>query len=70
MPDPDAADNVPTMPTFSARDGTDLAYHVSGDGPPVICLPGGPTDSAYLGDADRFVATTTAFLGHTTAPSS
>ncbi|MDX2936801.1 alpha/beta fold hydrolase [Streptomyces ipomoeae] len=38
------------MPTFSAHDGTKLAYHVFGDGPPVVCLPGGPTDSAYLGD--------------------
>lgn len=38
------------MPAFSAHDGTELAYHVFGDGPPVVCLPGGPTDSAYLGD--------------------
>ncbi|MGW1886319.1 alpha/beta fold hydrolase [Streptomyces sp. NPDC001970] len=39
------------MPTFSAHDGTKLAYHVSGDGPPVVCLPGGPMQaSAYLGD--------------------
>ncbi|WP_406174740.1 alpha/beta fold hydrolase [Streptomyces sp. NBC_00996] len=39
------------MPTFSAHDGTELAYHVCGDGPPVICLPGGPMqDCAYLGD--------------------
>jgi len=39
------------MPTFSAHDGTDLAYHVLGDGDPVICLPGGPMqDAAYLGD--------------------
>ncbi|MFH9090187.1 alpha/beta fold hydrolase [Streptomyces sp. NPDC017673] len=38
------------MPTFSAYDGTRLAYHVAGDGPPVVCLPGGPTDSAYLAD--------------------
>jgi pimeloyl-ACP methyl ester carboxylesterase len=31
------------MPTFfSAHDGTKLAYHVFGDGPPVVCLPGGP----------------------------
>ncbi|MFD3496681.1 alpha/beta fold hydrolase [Streptomyces sp. NPDC058678] len=38
------------MPTFSAPDGTRLAYHVSGDGPPLICLPGGPMqDSVYLG---------------------
>jgi pimeloyl-ACP methyl ester carboxylesterase len=39
------------MPTFSAYDGTKLAYHVFGDGAPVVCLPGGPMqDSAYLGD--------------------
>ncbi|MER7108020.1 alpha/beta fold hydrolase [Streptomyces sp. NPDC000229] len=39
------------MPTFSAHDGTRLAYQVSGDGPPLICLPGGPMqDSVYLGD--------------------
>ncbi|MCM2579379.1 alpha/beta fold hydrolase [Streptomyces meridianus] len=39
------------MPTFTAPDGTELAYHVSGDGAPVVCLPGGPMrDSAYLGD--------------------
>lgn len=38
------------MPTFSAPDGTELAYHAYGDGPPVICLPGGPTRAAYLGD--------------------
>ncbi|MEU4350240.1 alpha/beta hydrolase [Streptomyces sp. NPDC023838] len=39
------------MPTFSAYDGTKLAYHVFGDGPPLICLPGGPMQaSAYLGD--------------------
>ncbi|MFE2433057.1 alpha/beta fold hydrolase [Streptomyces sp. NPDC059373] len=38
------------MPTFSAPDGTQLAYRVIGDGDPVVCLPGGPTDSLYLGD--------------------
>jgi len=39
------------VPTFSANDGTGLAYHVFGAGVPVICLPGGPMlDSAYLGD--------------------
>jgi pimeloyl-ACP methyl ester carboxylesterase len=39
------------MPTFSAHDGTDLAYHVFGAGIPVICLPGGPMlDSVYLGE--------------------
>ncbi|TLS43015.1 alpha/beta hydrolase [Streptomyces montanus] len=42
------------MPTFSAYDGTKIAYHVFGEGPPgvppVVCLPGGPQDSVYLGD--------------------
>jgi proline-specific peptidase len=39
------------MPTFSAHDGTDLAYHVFGEGVPVICLPGGPMqDCVYLGE--------------------
>ncbi|MFF2848748.1 alpha/beta fold hydrolase [Streptomyces sp. NPDC058001] len=36
--------------TFFAPDGTQLAYHLLGEGAPVVCLPGGPTDSAYLGD--------------------
>lgn len=39
------------MPTFHAADGTELAYHVQGDGAPLVCLPGGPMRaSAYLGD--------------------
>ncbi len=38
------------MEFFTSYDGTELACHVSGDGPPVVCLPGGPTASAYLGD--------------------
>ncbi|MEV4870555.1 alpha/beta hydrolase [Streptomyces syringium] len=38
------------MPTFSAPDGTRLAYRVTGHGDPVVCLPGGPSDSLYLGD--------------------
>jgi pimeloyl-ACP methyl ester carboxylesterase len=49
-PRPKAPDRVSTMPTFAAHDGTKLAYQVFGEGPPVVCLPGGPTDSAYLGD--------------------
>ncbi|AGK75528.1 Alpha/beta hydrolase fold protein [Streptomyces microflavus DSM 40593] len=35
---------------FTAPDGTRLAYRVTGDGEPLICLPGGPADSRYLGD--------------------
>lgn len=38
------------MPTFSAPDGTRLAYRTAGAGTPLICVPGGPADSAYLGD--------------------
>ncbi|WP_392749757.1 alpha/beta fold hydrolase [Streptomyces sp. LN590] len=38
------------MPTFSAPDGTRLTYRAIGEGDPVVCLPGGPTDSRYLGD--------------------
>ncbi len=39
------------MPVLAAYDGTKLAYHVLGEGAPVVCLPGGPMqDSEYLGD--------------------
>lgn len=39
------------MPTFHAPDGTELAYHVRGEGAPLVCLPGGPMrQSSYLGD--------------------
>ncbi|MGW3111067.1 alpha/beta fold hydrolase [Streptomyces sp. NPDC001091] len=40
------------MSTYSAPDGTRLAtrIHGEGDGDPVVCVPGGPTDSRYLGD--------------------
>lgn len=42
---------VAPMPTFPAPDGTLLAYHASGSGDPLICLPGGPMqDSVYLED--------------------
>lgn len=43
-------DNL-AVSVLAARDGTRLAYEVSGDGTPVVCLPGGPLlDSASLGD--------------------
>lgn len=39
------------MPTYSAPDDTQLAYHVYGEGPPLVCLPGGPMQSSdYLGE--------------------
>lgn len=42
------------MPTYPAPDGTRLAYRVHGDVRedrlPLVCVPGGPADSRYLGD--------------------
>ncbi|MEU0134590.1 alpha/beta hydrolase [Streptomyces sp. NPDC006296] len=39
------------MPIFRTYDGTELAYHLVGEGEPLICLPGGPLRAArYLGD--------------------
>lgn len=39
------------MATFTAPDGTQLAYHLTGEGEPLICLPGGPMQaSVYLDD--------------------
>ncbi|MET9575065.1 MULTISPECIES: alpha/beta fold hydrolase [Streptomyces] len=63
------------MPTFSAPDGTVLAYHVTGEGPPLLCLPGGPMqDSVYLGDLGGLTAHRTLIrldlrgTGHSTVP--
>jgi pimeloyl-ACP methyl ester carboxylesterase len=63
------SDGVPERPAprtlfFSSYDGTSLAYHVFGDGggdgdgdrAPVVCLPGGTTDSRYLGDLGGLAA--------------
>jgi pimeloyl-ACP methyl ester carboxylesterase len=45
------------MPTFTATDGTELAYHVRGEGEPLVVLPGGPMRaSAYLGDLGGLTA--------------
>lgn len=45
------------MRTFSAADGTRLAYHVRGEGEPLAVLPGGPMRaSAYLGDLGGLTA--------------
>ena len=39
------------MPSFASYDGTEIAYHVTGAGPALVCLPGGPGRAAeYLGD--------------------
>ncbi|MFE9927861.1 alpha/beta fold hydrolase [Streptomyces sp. NPDC005533] len=45
------------MPTFTTYDGTELAYHLQGEGEPLICLPGGAMRaSAYLGDLGGLAA--------------
>ncbi|MFD4570961.1 alpha/beta fold hydrolase [Streptomyces sp. NPDC058417] len=42
---------------FTAPDGTRLAPHERGAGPPLLCLPGGPMQSsAYLGDLGGLTA--------------
>ncbi|MQY37554.1 Proline iminopeptidase [Streptomyces sp. RB17] len=48
---------ITTMPTFTAPDGTRLAYHLRGEGEPLAVLPGGPMRaSAYLGDLGGLTA--------------
>jgi pimeloyl-ACP methyl ester carboxylesterase len=45
------------MPTFTAADGTRLAYHLHGAGRTLAVLPGGPMRaSAYLGDLGGLTA--------------
>lgn len=45
------------MPTFLASDGTEIAYHLRGEGEPLLVLPGGPMRaSAYLGDLGGLAA--------------
>lgn len=47
------------MTSFTAPDGTELAYRTLGEDPrpPVVCLPGGPMQSsAYLGDLGGLAA--------------
>jgi proline iminopeptidase len=39
------------MPSFESYDGTKISYRVVGEGPPLVCLPGGPGRATdYLGD--------------------
>ncbi|MFB0631497.1 alpha/beta fold hydrolase [Streptomyces sp. AB3(2024)] len=45
------------MPAFTTYDGTELAYHVRGEGEPLLCLPGGAMRaSEYLGDLGGLTA--------------
>lgn len=48
---------IALMPTFSAYDGTELAYHEKGQGELLLCVPGGPMRaSAYFGDLGGLTA--------------
>ena len=39
------------MAHFTSYDGAKLAFHRTGSGPPLVCLPGGPGRApGYLGD--------------------
>jgi pimeloyl-ACP methyl ester carboxylesterase len=39
------------MARFASYDGTQIGYRTSGDGPPLVCLPGGPGRTCeYFGD--------------------
>ncbi|MER7732921.1 alpha/beta hydrolase [Streptomyces erythrochromogenes] len=45
------------MPIFATYDGTELAYRTLGEGPPLVCLPGGAMRaSRYLGDLGGLAA--------------
>jgi pimeloyl-ACP methyl ester carboxylesterase len=45
------------VPSFASYDGTEISYRLRGDGPPLVCLPGGPGRAveylAGLGGLDR-----------------
>ncbi|MFD8145619.1 alpha/beta fold hydrolase [Streptomyces sp. NPDC059708] len=45
------------MHVFTTYDGTELAYHVQGEGEPLVCLPGGAMRaSRYLGELGGLAA--------------
>jgi len=54
------------MEFFTSYDGTTLAFRALGDGPPLLCLPGGPGRAAeYLGDLGGLSAHRTLILPDT-----
>lgn len=57
------------MPTFTSYDGTELAYHIAGEGEPLLCLQGGPVDApAGLGDLGGLAARRQLILLEPTGP--
>ncbi|MFD0367545.1 alpha/beta fold hydrolase [Streptomyces sp. NPDC127114] len=54
------------MELFTSYDGTTLAFRIVGEGPPLLCLPGGPgRAAAYLGDLGGLSAHRTLILPDT-----
>lgn len=52
-----------SMPIFTTYDGTELVYRTLGEGPPLVCLPGGAMRaSRYLGDLGGLAAGRTLIL--------
>ena len=63
------------MPTFDTSMGATLSYETIGDGPPVVCIPGGPGfaarqlgDLAGLGDHRRLIILNTRGTGDSSPP--
>ena len=53
------------MRRFESYDGTEIAYSVLGEGPPLVCLPGGPGRAVeYLGDLGGVAASRQLILMH------
>jgi hypothetical protein len=59
------------MPRFASYDGTEIGYHVRGDGPPLVCLFNDATVTVqpaaghypWVGDPAAFAAAISSFLG-------
>jgi pimeloyl-ACP methyl ester carboxylesterase len=50
---------------FASYDGTEIVYSVLGEGPPLVCLPGGPGRAVeYLGDLGGLAASRQLILMH------
>ncbi|MFF5971427.1 alpha/beta fold hydrolase [Streptomyces sp. NPDC012769] len=52
----DSLDAMAAIDSFAGADGTRLAHRATGSGAPLLCVPGGPADSAYLGDLGGLTA--------------
>ena len=59
------------MARFASYDGTRIGYRILGDGPPLVCLPGGPgRASEYFGDLGGLTRTRQLIMPDTRGPGS